>query len=152
MLWIALLRAVNVGGKNSLPMAELRGLMKDSGFAQVRTYIQTGNLIFESAGASAEDTNERIASLIEENFAFRPAVLSLTISQLEKIAAENPYPAADPKSLQLFFLHEQPESPDLAKLEELKTASELFSLEGRPETPWRPDAGHFVPADSEICA
>ena len=67
VVWIALVRGVNVGGHNQLPMARLRAIAEELGHTEVRTYIQSGNLVFgsraRSAGAVARGLEERITAV-----------------------------------------------------------------------------------------
>lgn len=129
---IALLRGVNVGGAHRLPMAELRSDLEAVGCEQVRTYIQSGNIVFradmdEAALAGA------IAETVEERHGFRPAVMVLPAERLRKAMAANPFPRAEaePRTLHLYFLAEQPVEADLEGLEEVAAASERFHLGDR---------------------
>lgn len=128
--WIALLRGINVGGKNILPMKDLRALLEDLNLKQVRTYIQSGNCIFECDGVDARTLSKKIADGIETTFHFRPQVLVLTKNDLDAAIAGNPYPEGndDPKSVHLFFLSEQPDKTDATALEKIRQASERFLL------------------------
>ena len=62
--WIAFLRGVNVGGHNKLPMKELRGILEESGYEDVETYIQSGNVVFESTTRSASSLGKKIAACV----------------------------------------------------------------------------------------
>lgn len=132
-LWVALLRGVNVVGANRLPMNDLATLLADSGCSDVRTYIQSGNVVFRSRLSVAGRVERRIAEAIGERHGFQPRVLALTLRELEKAAAGNPFPQArrDPKSVHLFFLATPPKRPDLAGLEALRARSERFELKDR---------------------
>lgn len=129
--WIALLRGVNVGGAGKLKMAELTALLEQLGLARVRTYVQSGNVVFEAPGRSPRALATRIGDGVEQRFGFRPHVLVLRADQLSAAAAANPFPdaEAEPKSLHLFFLDRPPSSPDLGALARLKAADETFALE-----------------------
>lgn len=128
--WIAYFRGINVGGHNKLPMKDLARRMEESGFTRVKTYIQSGNVVFQAPGAKAAPLAKRIAALTAEHFGFTPAVLVLPASELAEIAAANPYPEAesDHKSLHLFLLLEAPKSPDMATLDRLRAPTERFTL------------------------
>lgn len=133
--WIALLRGINVGGRNTLRMKELVSLMESSGFANVSTYIQSGNVVFDAdddpaLNGDAASVGERLSDAIEENRGFRPRVFILNADQLMKAIENNPYPeAADaPKSLHFFFLAEPATDPDLEKLRAAQADSERFEL------------------------
>ena len=124
---IALLRGVNVGGRNSLPMAGLRGLLADLGAEDVSTYIQSGNAVFRG-GPDADS----ISHAVEARFGFRPRCVVLAASDLAQAIAENPFPEAEatPKALHLFFLA-GPATVDPAALDTAKSAAERWRLRGR---------------------
>lgn len=131
--WIALLRGINVGGRNILPMKELASLLLQLGFEDVRTYIQSGNVVFRSSSEEKRDLTNRIATAIEENYGFRIQILLMSKVEFQRAIEENPFPAAidDPKTLHLFFLAESPDAPDLAALNDIKLADEEFVLTRR---------------------
>ncbi len=131
--WIALLRGINVSGKNLLPMKELVADLESLGYENVRTYIQSGNAIFESPARSGARLGDAISEAIESRHGFRPPVLVLSRRDLAQAIDANPFPEAedDPKSVHLLFLAERPPRPDLAALEALRAASERFELEGK---------------------
>jgi len=106
-IWIALLRGVNVGGRNTLPMAEFRAMSTSLGLVGVATYIQSGTAVFRS-DLKREKLGEVIASGIETHFGFCPAVILRTLPEFQTALDNNPFPqaSADPKSLHLFFLSE----------------------------------------------
>lgn len=102
-VWVALLRAVNVSGVNSLPMAELRAMLDDLGYAGARTYIQSGNAIFRSDKAAPQLATE-IADGIYARFHFRPPVLMLTRAALAAAVAANPWPGEAGDKVHFFFM------------------------------------------------
>jgi uncharacterized protein (DUF1697 family) len=94
MRWLALLRGVNVGGKRKLPMRALEGAFMLTGATVVATYIQSGNVVFESdrpAEACAE-----AAEAVEEKFGFRPVVIHRSAAGWRTMIAKNPFIAAGP--------------------------------------------------------
>ncbi|MEO0384371.1 MAG: DUF1697 domain-containing protein [Pseudomonadota bacterium] len=128
--WIALLRGINVGGNHILPMKNLRALVESLGVQNVRTYIQSGNCVFDCEDGDAPKLAERIAETIEDNFSFRPQVMVITKDNLAAALAGNPYPEGldNPKSVHLYFLSEPAKHADLSALNQIKTPSEHFSL------------------------
>lgn len=128
--YIALFRGINVGGHNKLLMKDLRSLMKDLGFQKVDSYIQTGNVVFETEKEVKDQLSESISSSVEANHGFRPEVLVLDREELLEAIAANPYPEADeqPRSVHLMFLASTPTKPDLDYLDELKKESESYKL------------------------
>jgi uncharacterized protein (DUF1697 family) len=130
--WIALFRGINVVGNHVLPMKDLKALIEKRGCIDVRTYIQSGNVIFRSAISDASRMAKLLETAVSKSHGFEPRVLVLTRSQLAQAAAANPFPQADanPKSLHLFFLAEPPLKPDLKSLDALRTRTEGFLLKG----------------------
>ena len=128
--YIALLRGINVGGKNKLPMKELRAVLEGLGASDVRTYIQSGNVVMQHGETETRALEVSISSAIEAAHGFAPRTLVLTAADLRQAAEANPFPEAidEPKTLHLSFLATPSESPDLAKLEEVAKASERFHL------------------------
>ena len=131
-VWIALIRGINVGGNNLLPMAQLKVLLGKLGASDVKTYIQSGNAVFRHAGDDASTLALRITRAVEKACGFAPRVLLLTCEQLEQAVAANPFQqaTADPARVHVLFLAATPERPDLAGLEKVKAASESFVLSG----------------------
>ena len=128
---IALFRGINVGGKNILPMHDLRGLLQDLGCEDVRTYIQSGNAVFRHSESTSR-IEERIRKAILTSHGFEPAVLLLTADRLEKAVRSNPFPEgeSDPSKLHLFFLAGAPKSPDSDAIDSIRADSERFSVIG----------------------
>jgi len=139
--WITLLRGINVGGKNIVPMKELRELLESIGLVNVRTYIQSGNCVYEaggrststSASASVRSANvhsKKIAKAISEHFGFEPTVLTLSAQQLSDALTQNPFSIAteDLSKVHLFFLAKKAANADMQGIEALGTASEQFKL------------------------
>ncbi len=131
--WIALFRGINVGGRNILPMNELTSLLLEQGCEDVRTYIQSGNVVLRSSIEEKQDLANRIATAVEKRCGFQVQILLLSNGEFQQAIDENPFPAAidDPKTLHCFFLAELPDAPDLTALTDLKLADEEFVLTGR---------------------
>ena len=110
--YVALLRAVNVGGTGKLPMAELRMMAQEVGFAGVRTYIASGNLLFESALSESE-----VKAALEqrlESFAGKPVpVLIRTATEMSAVLAANPLPDAQGSRHLVYFLYTPPPTDTL---------------------------------------
>lgn len=109
--YVALLRAVNVGGTGKLPMAELKMMGEDCGFANARTYIASGNLLFESVADEAA-----VKAALEAKLAGRAGrvveVFVRTHSELAAIIAANPFPDAH-GSRHLVYFQDNPPTADL---------------------------------------
>lgn len=130
LTYIALFRGINVGGKGTLPMKELVGLLQELGCKNVRTYIQSGNAVFESDEKKPSDLAARIRAEIKQRRGFEPTIVLLSIEELAQAIALNPFPEAtnNPQTLHLGFLSAVPVNPDLNALESLKSESERFQL------------------------
>lgn len=131
--YVALFRGINVGGRNILPMKELKALLEKAGLQGVVTYIQSGNVVFRSSDANSSRLSDQISAEIKNGFGFEPQVLLLAMEELETAMESNPFPEAEsePKSLHLNFLANVPQNPDLQALNELKTQNERFELKGK---------------------
>jgi uncharacterized protein (DUF1697 family) len=128
--YIALFRGINVGGRNALPMKELVGVLEDLGSRSVKTYIQSGNAVFESKEQDATWLSKKIRVEVKKRCGFEPHVLLVELEDIERAITENPFPEveANPKALHLGFLASAPEKPDLKTLESLKRDTERFHL------------------------
>jgi uncharacterized protein (DUF1697 family) len=105
--YIALLRAVNVGGTAKLPMADLRMLCEHSGFARVETYIASGNVVFESKAAASTVKADLEARLL--GYAGKPVgVVLRTAAEMLAVLKANPFPDGEPKRTYAVFLDRSP--------------------------------------------
>jgi len=138
--YILLFRGINVGGKHIIIMKELVSLLEGLGFEKVRTYIQSGNVIFESE-ADAEQLVEIINPTIQQRVGFSPLLLLLTLDEFEIAIQNNPFPQplSDPKTLHLGFLSQEPKAPRLDEMEKLKSPTESFLLTGKVFYLYAPD-------------
>lgn len=111
-------------------MAELVTTLESVGCRSVRTYIQSGNVVFESSLKSKRHLAKQLGDAIETQFSFRPHVLLLTEEDFRSSVANNPFTDAipKPKSLHFFFLESQPASPDLDAIAELVNSTERYQL------------------------
>lgn len=130
---LALFRGINVGGRNQVPMKGLVSLMESVGLSSVRTFIQSGNVVFRTARADVPALVTEIQEAVQSRHGFRPEVLLLDTPALEKAIAGNPFPEADaaPTSVHLTFLFSIPVDPDLEALERVRGPGERFVLEDR---------------------
>lgn len=126
--YIALLRGINVGGRNILPMKDLVGILEGMGCEKINTYIQSGNVVFQSKEKQSSKIAGEISSKILESHGFEPKVLLLEIAELQDAIKNNPFETEDGKALHFFFLDSHPKDPDLERLMAVKLKSEEFSL------------------------
>jgi uncharacterized protein (DUF1697 family) len=129
--YTALFRGINVGKTRSLPMKELTQMLEVLGCINVKTYIQSGNVVFQYQGEE-KSLADRISSEVKKKRGFEPQILLLTADDIQKAMKANPFPEAEsePSTLHLGFLASVPANPDLKKIESLKTESERFMLKG----------------------
>lgn len=130
--FVALLRGINVGGHSRLSMKDLVAAIERTGGHDVKTYIQSGNAVFESSKKDRIKLSEQLACEIEKGRGFKPHVLVLGLDAIAAAIANNPFPEAEaePKNLHLGFLSSGPQNPNLAKLEDIRSQSERFRLIG----------------------
>lgn len=102
-IYIALLRGINVGGNTSFPMAELKAICEDAGFTKVRTYIQSGNVIFESDLAE-EVIIKTLEEAIQVNRQKHIPVMIRSAAAIEAVLSRNPFPDALPAQVAVLFL------------------------------------------------
>ncbi len=129
---VALLRAVNVGGR-SVKMADLAALFADLGFAGARTYLQSGNVVFDAGRADRARVAARIEAGIADRFGFRSEAILRTGAELARLIARNPFPDMardDPSHLLVMFLAGAPTRDDKAALAVTWDGPETWRLAG----------------------
>jgi uncharacterized protein (DUF1697 family) len=105
--YIALLRAVNVGGTGKLPMQDLKALCEQQGFANVRTYIASGNVIFESAKRERA-VKSALEGALQEYAGKDVGVLVRTSTEMQQVLASNPFAKLEPSKTVACFLDDPP--------------------------------------------
>lgn len=130
---VALLRGINVGGKNKLPMRELTAIFTALGASDVRTYIQSGNVVFSAPARLVGTFATRVTEAIAREHGLTVPVVLRTASELSKIAAAHPMEreATDPKHLHVAFLAEAPTRAALAQLQPDRSPPDRFVVRGR---------------------
>lgn len=134
-VWIALLRAVNVGGANRLPMEEFRdmlaGLSQDGrGLGHVKTYIQSGNAVFRS-DLPQHVLGAMVADAVLAHFGFRPPILLLTLADFEAALAANPFPKAALDKVHYFFMERSLPNATEAFLKSVAGPTEAYAFRGK---------------------
>ena len=129
--WVALFRGINVGGNNLLPMKDLVALLEAIGCTEVRTYIQSGNVVFSSSAATVPQLARSIGKSILNIHGFEPLVQLLSVEALHNAVRLNPFSEAEenPKTLHVYFLAETPKSAYQESLNDIKLESESYRLE-----------------------
>ncbi|NEI73283.1 DUF1697 domain-containing protein [Rhizobium lusitanum] len=114
-VFVALLRAVNVGGTGTLSMADLKALCEGIGFTDVSTYIQSGNVLFR-AGEDETTVRTRLEQALAEKMGKSPGVILRSREALERAAESSPFPHAKPNYLLVTFLPDAAPKDALDKL------------------------------------
>ncbi|QMV43285.1 DUF1697 domain-containing protein [Cohnella cholangitidis] len=131
-IYIALIRGINVGGKNKVPMAELRSAYEALGLNRVQTYIQSGNVLFESE-ESADALRPKLEQAIVDKFGIEATVAIRSAREWERIIADCPYgkePLLEGENIQVTVLTEPPAPKALEAMEGSKGGIDEFYVRG----------------------
>lgn len=124
--YIVLFRGINVGGKNILPMKELASLLSQNHYENIKTYIQSGNVVLDSNKNPAT----RISEIVKNSFDFKPEIFILTESELMAATRNNPYADKEGKTVHFYFFQSALKA-DEVKLNEIKSESEEYLIKGK---------------------
>ncbi len=129
--YAVLLRGINVGGKNKVPMPALRSLLQEAGYEGVSTYIQSGNVMLRSS-VGADGLAQAIEKEIAAEFSLAIRVVARTHEELERIAGANPFLAGGgaPTGLHVVFLDRVPEAAAITMLDPARSPGDEFSVAG----------------------
>ena len=148
---VSMLRGINVGGRNLIPMEGLRALYASLNLEDARTYVQSGNVVFRTAEKNRARLGETIEKAIEKKWGFRPAVVLRSASELRTVVANNPFAKREdvhPGKLLVNFLAAKPSAvarSEFLKIdpspEEVKTLDQEIYIyfpngAGRSKFPW----------------
>lgn len=127
--YIALLRGINVSGQKKIKMADLKQTLENSGLQNVKTYIQSGNIVFDSEITETDVLQDKIHNTILNDFTFEVPVLVKTSNQLEKILKANPF-ADEVEENRLYFvlLKKSPEQSLVNEFNEVNFVNEDFNI------------------------
>lgn len=131
--YIAILRGINLGSKNAIKMPELVKTFEDRGFSDVRSYIQSGNIIFKSKTERPDALQQRIHLAIAEDFDLDIPVLVLGATDLKRVRDENPFSARegiDPAKLHVTFLESEPSKEKVNAIDVTKYLPDEFIVMG----------------------
>lgn len=129
---IAILRGINVGGKRKILMADLKALCEKIGLENITTYIQSGNIIFNSKLENSE-LEDKLEESIKERFGFIVPVIVRNSIEIRNSIDKNPFyhKNADINKLHLTFLKEQPSQENLAKVNSFNFEPDKFEIAGK---------------------
>lgn len=131
--YVAFLRGINVGAHNRMKMAALRRMFAELGFENVTTYIQSGNVIFESTATDTDVLRETIEKEIERTFGYDVTVMIRTRDELQDIVGSNPFAPADGdenSKRYVTFLREAPSEEQTETLLSAQNDAETFAVSG----------------------
>ncbi|WP_026564689.1 DUF1697 domain-containing protein [Bacillus sp. UNC41MFS5] len=132
-IYIALLRGINVGKNNRIKMADLKNLLETIGLEKVKTYIQSGNVLFEASDDSAR-LSQRLEEEISKTFGFPVPVILRTAEEYEQIIRNCPYSMESLKegeSIQLAFLADEPSQEKIEYLRSFKSEPDECFINGK---------------------
>ena len=132
MKYAAFLRGINVGGKNLLPMKDLAKMFEAAGCTDVRTYIQSGNVVFTANDAVAGAIGPEISRRIEKKFGLRVPVVVRSVKEMKKVAASHPHvkKGVDLRWVHVCFLLDKPDAKLIAVLDPERSPGDEFVVIG----------------------
>jgi len=130
---VALLRGINLGGKNSLPMKTLVAIFQEAGCEDVTTYIQSGNVLFKASASLASRLPSVISETLQQKLGLKVPVLIRSTKALCALARRNPFvnKNADAKTLHVVFLRDKPSAALVRSLKPGFAAPDAFSVAGQ---------------------
>lgn len=129
--YIAILRGINVG-QNQLKMEDLRACLGEMGFAGIRTYIQSGNVVFQCPPSAVRILEKQLEEKIASQFGLKAPVIIRDSDEWEKILNGIPFSLEhDPKTLHVTFLDEAPDPSLMDEILPYKAEAESFVLKGK---------------------
>ncbi len=137
---VLLLRGINVGKAKQVPMADLKALLEDAGYADVRTHLRSGNVVASTTLTPAKAAADASAR-IEAHFGFGVGVVTRTAAQLAAAVDANPLAdvADNPSRQMVAFLDVKPSASLVKALEAAQAEPERFAVDGRDVHLWLPD-------------
>jgi uncharacterized protein (DUF1697 family) len=132
--YISMLRGINVSGHNMMKMSDLQKAFEGLGFEQVKTYIQSGNVVFQAPKISPEEISKKMEDKINRDFGFLVPVISRTPEEFDGTIRNNPFlreKGVDSAKLHVTFLSEAPADACLKKLAALPAHPDQFRSVGR---------------------
>lgn len=137
---IVLLRGINIGSRNRIAMPALRDALEEAGFGDVKTYVQSGNVVLTSRAAPAT-VARKVERVITDRFGLDVDVVVRTRDEIAEVVRRNPLGkvAKDPKRYQVSFLDRKPNAKVVDNLAALAVGSEQLVADGRELYAWHPD-------------
>lgn len=132
-LHVALMRGINVAGRNTLPMQDLAAIFAAAGCTDVRTYIQSGNVVYRASAANAKHVPALVTTAIAAQFGYKVPLVVRTAAEFTSVLAANPFlkRSTDLKILHVAFLAAVPTAAQSAALDPKRSPPDRFVLVGR---------------------
>ena len=139
--YLALLRGINVGGKNKLPMKDVVELFVEAGCRDVRTYIQSGNVLFTADPHAVASLPKGVSARIAERFGYHVPVVVRTATQLDEVVHGNPFieRGVAEDALHVLFLADRPDARRVAALDPDRSPPDAFVVRGQEVYLWLPN-------------
>ena len=131
MKYVAFLRAINVGGHAIIKMSDLKKMFEAAGLENVQTYIQSGNVVFESEAADGQALANQIERQLEKAAEYKIELFVRTMREVQSIAEKSPFQAKDGEMVYVTFLNTKPDKKSQQPLLELKSDADDFTFRGR---------------------
>jgi uncharacterized protein (DUF1697 family) len=130
---VALMRGINVGGKNKLPMKDLVAMFVAAGCEDVTSYIQSGNVVYRAPAKVAARVPAIVGAAITKRFGFTVPIVLRTADELRDVVANNPFLAAgiEPSQVHMMFLADRPAAAKVAILAADRSPGDAFTVRGR---------------------
>ena len=130
--YVALLRGINVGGRNKLPMCDLAAIFVDAGCTDVATYIQSGNVVFRAPDKLATQLPRLITHSIDARLNLRVPVVTRSAAEIDRVVAGNPYLGIEPDftKLHVVFLADHPTEVACGALDPNRSPPDSFQIQG----------------------
>jgi uncharacterized protein (DUF1697 family) len=129
--YVAFLRAINVGGAKVIKMEDLRRMFESFGYSNVATYIQSGNVIFESDDAEAAALEKRIESQLAQTLGYEVEIFLRSMDEVAAIVKQSPFSQQGQETLFISLLHSAPAPEARQAVLALSTATDSFAVQGR---------------------
>jgi uncharacterized protein (DUF1697 family) len=131
MRYVALLRGINVGGKNKLPMKDLVRVFAAAGGTEVQTYIQSGNVIFEATAGAGKKIAPQVEQRLADRLGLEVPVVVRTAGELVDVVDRSPVRGPATEHLHVAFLAAQPPAGRVAALDPARSPPDSFQVRGR---------------------
>jgi uncharacterized protein (DUF1697 family) len=131
--YVALLRGINVGGQKLIKMEVLKKIFEDMGFKNARTYIQSGNVIFDAGKSKPETLRQKIETWLEKILGYGVTVVVRTMDELEQVIKKYPFSKVkghENSKVYVSFLSEEPDKNRIKELTSLSSNNEMFHIKG----------------------